>query len=314
MSNYSFITQVSTASSIVLRSTSPSSPTTLTDNQDGTSDGIVANGDSITFLNEGGFSRVGTVIGTTDNGVVIERTSFEGTIQYLATNTSYSAGASLQNFNSNGSVPFCFLEGTMISTPQGEKAVESLKQGDQVITADGRTVTVKWMGYETIRNGISPSIHKAPVKISQGAFGDGLPYKDLYVSNAHAFLLDEHLVVASALINENSITAVSFSDMPAEFTYWHIETQDHELLIANGVAAETLSGAPERKNFDNYDSYIAEYGADRIIQPMPYPRIKDVAQMPATLLKRFNLKSPTLDWDTLLDEANAEVVLKQANS
>lgn len=314
MSNYSFITRVNADSNIVLRSTSPSSPTTLTDNQDGTSDGVVANGDSITFLNEDGFSRVGTVIGTTDNGVVIERTSFEGTIQYLATNTAYSAGAPLQNYDSNGSVSFCFLEGTLILTPEGEKTVESLKQGDQVITADGRTITIHWMGYETIRNGICTSIHNAPVKISQGAFGGGLPHSDLYVSNAHAFLLDGHLVVASALINGETITSVPFSDMPSEFAYWHIEAQDHELVVANGVAAETLSGAPERKNFDNYDSYVAQYGADRIIQPMAYPRIKDVAQMPESLLERFNLEKPALNWDELLNADGAQVVLKQANS
>lgn len=192
--------------------------------------------------------------------------------------------------------------------------VETLKMGDTVLSADGRELTVRWMGHETVRNGIGASIHKAPVKISAGAFGGGLPSSDLYVSNAHAFLLDEHLVVASALINGETITAVPFSELPAEYTYWHIETEEHELVVANGVAAETLSGAPERKDFDNYDSYIAQYGVDRIIQPMAYPRIKDVAQMPESLIERFKLQRPELDWDSLLNESAVGVVLKQANS
>lgn len=283
----------------------------LNDNRDGNPDNQVAIGDSITMFS----GTAGTVIGTTAKGVVV-RDDFNG-YSYLFTNdNSYSTavGSSLQNFNTSDPYTYCFLAGTSIRTPDGERPVESIKMGDKVLSADGRVLTVRWMGYETIRNGIGASIHKAPVKITAGAFGDGLPVSDLYVSNAHAFLLDGHLVVASALINGETITAVPFSDMPSEFTYWHIETEEHELVVANGVAAETLSGAPERKDFDNYDSYVAQYGADRIIQPMAYPRIKDVAQLPESLLERFNLARPALDWDALLNEDDADVVLKQANS
>ena len=278
---------------------------TVNDSADG-NDGQTAVGDSVYFVQ---YSNSYSLVGTTANGVVISGPVYD----YLITDGSYSNG-DMVSVNTTDPYNYCFLEGTSINTPEGTRPVESIKIGDTVLSADGRELTVRWMGHETVRNGIGASIHKAPIKISAGAFGDGLPVSDLYVSNAHAFLLDGHLVVASALINDETITAVPFSDMPSEFTYWHIETEEHELVVANGVAAETLSGAPERKDFDNYDSYVAQYGADRIIQPMAYPRIKDVAQLPESLLERFNLARPALDWDALLNEDDADVVLKQANS
>ncbi|BBO26360.1 hypothetical protein AltI4_07480 [Alteromonas sp. I4] len=277
---------------------------TVNDSADG-NDGQTAVGNNVYVVSFGTY----TLLGTTANGVVVSGVSYD----YLFTNGTYSPGNSV-SINTTDPYNYCFLEGTLINTPEGERPVEAIKMGDKVMSADGRELTVRWMGHETIRNGIGASIHKAPIRINAGAFGDGLPLSDLYVSNAHAFLLDGHLVVASALINGEIITAVPFSDMPSEFTYWHIETEEHELVVANGVAAETLSGAPERKDFDNYDSYVAQYGADRIIQPMAYPRIKDVAQLPESLLERFNLARPALDWDALLNEDDTDVVLKQANS
>ncbi|HIM20495.1 MAG TPA: Hint domain-containing protein [Rhodospirillales bacterium] len=284
---------------------------TINDNQDASADGLTNPGDNLQFFsNYTGSNVTGTLVGTTPNGVVVSR----GGYNYLFTNSTYSLNQSGISPNTSDPYNYCFLEGTSINTPEGTRPVESIEMGDKVLSADGRELTVRWMGHETVRNGIGASIHKAPIKISAGAFGDGLPVSDLYVSNAHAFLLDGHLVVASALINGEIITAVPFSEMPSEFTYWHIETEEHELVVANGVAAETLSGAPERKDFDNYDSYVAQYGADRIIQPMAYPRIKDVAQMPESLVERFNLEKPALNWDELLDADGAEVVLKQANS
>lgn len=283
---------------------------TVNDNQDGVSDGLTSPGGSIQFYSAyGNTNYSGTLVGTTANGVVIQRGGFT----YLFTNASYSLGQSGITPNTSDPYNYCFLEGTLIQTPEGERTVESLKMGDKVLSADGRELTVRWMGHETIRNGIGASVHKAPIKIAQGAFGNGLPHRDLWVSNAHAFLLDGHLVVASALVNGDTITSVPYAELPAEFTYWHIETEEHELVVANGVAAETLSGAPERKDFDNYDSYVAQFGADRIIQPMNYPRIKDVSQMPDSLVAQFNLKRAELDWDSLLDDSDSTVMLKQAN-
>ncbi|MEP1554871.1 MAG: Hint domain-containing protein [Paraglaciecola sp.] len=277
---------------------------TISDTADGNSDGTTAVGDSV----YGQFVGNMTLIGTSPNGIIAQSS---GNF-YLFTDSTYSFGQSIP-VDTSSPYTYCFLAGTQINTPEGECSVEEIAIGDKVLAADGRMLTVRWMGHETIYNGIGASVHKAPVKISTGAMGNGLPHSDLYVSNAHAFLIDGHLVIASALINGDTITSVPFAELPEQYTYWHIETDAHELVVANGVAAETLSGAPERKDFDNYDSYIAEFGADRIIPSMAYPRIKDVAQLPDAILARFGLARPSLDWEQLLDDDNASVCLAQGN-
>ena len=44
----------------------------------------------------------------------------------------------------------CFYPGTLIRTPDGEVAVETLKPGDLVLTADGAVKPVNWLGRQTI--------------------------------------------------------------------------------------------------------------------------------------------------------------------
>ena len=52
--------------------------------------------------------------------------------------------------------PVCFLEGTLIATPTGPRAVETLQQGDLVVTADGQMLPVLWRGSSTsVPNGQS---------------------------------------------------------------------------------------------------------------------------------------------------------------
>jgi hypothetical protein len=282
------------------------------DYRDGSVDGYTAIGDYVYIAYLGGYSLF-LFWGKTPQGIILEDTSGNG-YKYLYTNGSYSLYQLINDDNINRTDPYtyCFLEGTKISTPTGDVSVESLSIGDTVLTADGREVMVRWMGHETIRNGIAPSVHKAPVRISKGAFGNGLPHSDLYVTNAHAFLIDGHLVIASALVNGSTIDFVPFSEMPEKFTYWHIETENHELVVANGLAAETLAGAPERKDFDNYDQYIAMYGVDRIIQPMAYPRIKDPEQLPQSIIEQFGISTAHIDWDQLINDEATEVRLVQA--
>ncbi len=44
----------------------------------------------------------------------------------------------------------CFVPGTLIRTPREEVAVETLKRGDLLITTDGRTMPVSWIGRQTV--------------------------------------------------------------------------------------------------------------------------------------------------------------------
>ena len=310
--SYSFITEVSLFGEIVLRSTSPTKSTTLTDDQDGSADGAVANGDDIKFVNPDGFTRTGAVAGTTDNGVVIEFTNFQGTKHYLATNTAYPVGSSLQNFDSTGSVAYCFLEGTEISTPNGNVPIETIKRGDKVLTAEGKAVTVKWMGYQTIHNRIATPSSKEPVKITANAFGNGLPKTDLFVTGSHGILIDGMLINASALCNGSSIDFVPLSEMPDVFTYWHIETDNHEAVVANGVAAETFVDAPDRRSFDNYQEYVDFFGAERVIPEMNLPRVTEPEHLPEAIRLQLDISVENTDWASLAQSSTSKLSLKRS--
>src|SRR5262249_25748161 len=70
-------------------------------------------------------------------------------------------------------VVICFLAGTMIMCPGGERAVETLAIGDLILTADGRAVPVKWIGRQTVVTLFGPPEGRRPVCIAAGAAGGG---------------------------------------------------------------------------------------------------------------------------------------------
>ncbi len=51
----------------------------------------------------------------------------------------------------NGACPWCMPAGTMISTPTGDKPIESLKVGDQVVGLDLETDTVEATGQRQVQ-------------------------------------------------------------------------------------------------------------------------------------------------------------------
>lgn len=188
--------------------------------------------------------------------------------------------------------PFCFVTGTLIATPTGERAVETLTIGDEVLTADGRTVAVRWMGRQLVHPhaaGPLPQASRLPVRVAAGALGQGLPRRDLMLSADHALVVDGLLINAGALVNGTTITFPSVSELPAQFTYYHIETEAHDEVLAEGVPAETFIDYSGRRAFDNFQEYMDLYGCDRIIPEMARPRISAARQLPRDLAQRLGI-------------------------
>ena len=175
-------------------------------------------------------------------------------------------------------VGICYYPGTAIATPTGEVAVETLKAGDLVLTADGRNVPVVWMGRQTVATRFADPLQNLPVRIRAGALAENLPARDLLVSPAHALLVGGVLVQAGALVNGTTITRET--DLPERFTWWHIETADHSLVLAEGVPAETFVDNVSRQAFDNHAEYAALVGEDRPVAEMDLPRAKAHRQVP----------------------------------
>lgn len=136
--------------------------------------------------------------------------------------------------------PPCFLPGTMIATPDGERRVESLSAGDLVITKDAGAQPILWAGNQTVLGcGIS-----APVHFTTGTIGNNRP---LRVSQQHRVLLSgwkaelycgtpEILVPARHLVNGTSIRLVP----DAEVTFHHLMLKRHHILLSDGAETESF--------------------------------------------------------------------------
>jgi Ca2+-binding RTX toxin-like protein len=151
-----------------------------------------------------------------------------------------------------GEVTVCFAEGTDILTAHGEVRVETLRAGDVVATLSGRgapIAPVLWVGRRRIVLAGNPAAGLlAPIRIAAGALGDNAPTRDLLVSPDHCLFLDGALVPARLLVNGETI-AVEHG--LAEVTYFHVELAAHDVLLANGAAAESWLDAGNRHWFAN---------------------------------------------------------------
>ncbi|MDU9004315.1 Hint domain-containing protein [Sedimentitalea todarodis] len=181
----------------------------------------------------------------------------------------------------------CFAAGTLIATPGGETAVEALKIGDTLLTQDGRTVPVKWIGRQTVHKIFTPAERFVPVRVTAGALGGGLPHTDLVVTADHALIIDDLAINASALVNDTTITSESIDSLPDRVTYYHIETENHDVVLANGTPTETFVDYIGRQAFDNHAEYEELYGPERAITEMNRPRVSAKRLLPPQIRARL---------------------------
>jgi len=161
-----------------------------------------------------------------------------------------------QNHNPQNS---CFLKGTKISTPSGDRLVQELQIGDEVETLAGRK-TIQWIGYNkfTKEEGRAWQDSVMPIRVARFAIDDQTPLSDLYLSPGHCIFFDEALIPVMYLINEASIAQGTPSDMSA-LEYYHIELDTHEVMYAEGALVESFDGS-SRENFSNFVQYTRLYG------------------------------------------------------
>ncbi|MDE2005090.1 MAG: Hint domain-containing protein [Rhodospirillales bacterium] len=181
---------------------------------------------------------------------------YTGTSTVTFTNFSTIAGVNLvTTSDGNGGTlieALCFAAGTHILTPTGERLIEDLQEGDLVLTQSGDSLTplpVKWIGRLRADIGRHPRPETiAPVRIARGAFAEGVPHRDLLVSPEHCILADGRLIAAKCLVNGTTI--VQELDRPA-IQYFHLETDPHSIVLAEGLPAETYLDTGNRIVFEN---------------------------------------------------------------
>ncbi len=203
-----------------------------------------------------------------------------GTLQLIDANGNFVENLTLASTNAP-----CFCAGTLIGTDRGEVAVETLKAGDLLTTADGHARAVRWIGHRAVATRFADPLKAMPIRLKAGALGNHIPRQDLLVSPCHALMIDGVLIQAGALVN--GISIVRESAMPEVFTYYHIELADHALVLANGAAAETFVDNADRMGFDNWDEHQALFGTEVDMIEMAIPRAKSARQVPAATRARL---------------------------
>ena len=153
----------------------------------------------------------------------------------------------------------CYAEGTLIRTPDGETAVEALSPGDPILTASGAARPVKWIGFRHLDLTRHPAPERAqPIRIKAGAIADGVPARDLRLSPDHAVLLDGMLIPARLLRNDTTIVREAAC---RSVTYYHVELDSHDVLLAEGMAAESYLDTGNRTMFANAGPQIELFPA-----------------------------------------------------
>ncbi len=159
----------------------------------------------------------------------------------------------------------CFAAGTRIATPAGERAVETLAAGDSVTVLAGgerRERTIGWVGHRRLDLAAHPHPEfAAPVCVEKDAFAEGVPHADVWLSPDHAVFVDGWLIAARQLVNGTTIRQAI--GLPA-VEYWHVELEEHAVLLAEGLPAESYLDTGNRDWFDNS-------GEPMLLHPMMDP-------------------------------------------
>jgi hypothetical protein len=185
------------------------------------------------------------------------------------------------------------MSGTLINTPSGEVPIETLKQGDLVLTPTGPQ-SIKFLG-KTTRKASELKLHaKMPIRINKGSMGSHLPIRDTYCTPSHAFAVDNCLVEARALINNESITNIEKWPDIVPIIYFSVELDEHQLVWANGLLTETYysnwtSTGFSREAWDNYSTYLELYQESRPMNELPMARIPFARQLPLRIREQLSL-------------------------
>jgi hypothetical protein len=178
-------------------------------------------------------------------------TNGSGATVLTMNNVTNQGGPSFQVLG-NAIVAVCYAAGTHILTATGNRMVESLMQGDIVLTlAGGELVAqpVRWIGQRWIDLTTHPRPETvAPVRIRRGAFADNMPHSDLLLSPDHAVFVDGKLICARQLVNGTTIRQET--DW-ASVEYFHVELDSHAILLAEGLPAESYLNTGNRGFFAN---------------------------------------------------------------
>lgn len=134
--------------------------------------------------------------------------------------------------------------------------MERLRVGDVVPGPHGEGQAIIWLGHRSLACARHPRPQDAwPIRVRAGAFGDGVPARDMRLSPDHAVFVDGVLIPVRYLVNGATIV----QERAARVTYWHVEFARHGVLFAEGLACESYLDTGNRGAFANGGAVVQQH-------------------------------------------------------
>ncbi|WP_010516162.1 Hint domain-containing protein [Komagataeibacter oboediens] len=220
----------------------------------------IPNATAIASVSQSGDST--DIVTTTGQTIQVQGDFYDYATQHnLFQSTSdgnlYISTTPMNSTGDNG-VLVCFLAGSMITTPAGTVAVEEIKENDTVLAlVNGQHVprTVVWAGkaQATVRAGVADDEAGYPVRIRQNAISDGVPYKDMLITAEHCLFLNGRFIPARMLVNGRSVL---YDHSITSYEYYHIELEEHAIIMADGMLTESYLDTGNRRAFQQTGQVI----------------------------------------------------------
>ena len=208
-------------------------------------------GDEVIVVNAPGTSITGSRYVGDANGGVLTLGDGPAAVDSLAFSGDYTlASFSVASEGTTVTITAapCFAEGTRLLTPEGERAVEALREGQRLVLAAGGTAAIVWIGHRRVDCSRHPEPGSVwPVRVRAHAFGADLPSRDVVLSPEHALFLDGALVPVGVLVDGERIVQEAWDQV----TYYHVELASHEVVLAEGLAVESYLDTGNRHGFAN---------------------------------------------------------------
>jgi len=150
-------------------------------------------------------------------------TFFENQTTWTTFNVNYSGNDIIGGI-------YCLLKGTQILTPEGYKPIESLSEGDEIINIDKQIRKITKVLYQKVKVDLNDE--------ERDKYKDKYQLKgktELVVTGGHMVKLDDgyHLPI-------NSDRFENVQEDQGENEYYHLELDEYDYFIANGVEVESL--------------------------------------------------------------------------
>ena len=214
------------------------------------------NGSTTTITTDNGYTINISGNYTKNNNSLYQKT--DGSNLYI----SASPTDTINGHQYNDATIVCFLPGSLITTPSGTRAIEDLSVDDEIIAyIDGTTAPrrVTWAGQAhcNVRSHLPDDQAGYPVRILKDAIADGVPFKDMLITAEHCLFFDGKFVPARMLVNGRSIF---FDKSITSYDYYHIETEDHSVIMADGMLTESYLDTGNRRAFQQ-DGNVVSIGS-----------------------------------------------------